>query len=919
MPDIRNPKTIAEASFSSSFRGYDQLEVRAFLQTLSRQLRDLDDLRAEADALVAEAKRELEAAQLVDEEVLAAKLGEDAVRILQTARDSATERLEAAETDAAELRATAEQEATELRSKADQDVAEVRAKADEDAEVIRRAAQDEADGLLADLTTRQSELDALVESEKNLVDEQRQAAFAQAQEEADEIRALARVESEKLVAEARHEGRMMVAEAKLVRERILTDLSRRRTNAKVQLEQLRAGRERLLEAIKAASTSVEEVNRDLDYSLPAARRAAEAAGRTVSAAAPVEELEREIQTARLVGAPIVSDDDVKAVVGPSPTEMAAAVVAEAHGVVVGDDEVDKPFDIESQPEPEPAPDLEAEVEPEIPDAPADPAESAAESDPQDEPPNDTADDGAGDDDADGLVLSEIGKDGRGGVFRRSKPLPPEAQGLPKEPVPTVDIAAEFEEVRVLDPTVELEVVSATNAAAAIVDLDPSLDQPDQAVENEPVELEPTDEASVETEAESEIDEPAGDPAKHETDEDETGEDETGKDGIDEGVDEPGEAQAEADAPEPHEVVAAEPEAEPETEAEADADAPEPEEAAAAESESETDAEVETEPEPEPEPEVEAATGGESDPDDSTVDDLFERLRADREKRVAQATTVLAGSAAAASVADAVDGDEPAPESPEPDDAPAKSTSKAKGKSKKSKAKTTDEPEAQKSQPAPELSRLQQAEQHVVARREALANVEKSTSKVLKRRLADEQNELLNLVRTNAADASIEAVAGDLSTHTGRYIEVALTKLQWAFTSGAGSLDASFDPAAAAQQAADEVFSDLREQVDKILAENDDPDVAIDLLRTLYREIKVQRMTNLASNLLVSAYNDGYYEQIDRAASVRWELAPDSQCGKACTSNVVAGSVEVGSTFPSGHLHPPATSGCRCLVIPESGS
>ncbi len=208
------------------------------------------------------------------------------------------------------------------------------------------------------------------------------AARLEAGRESEEIVSEGRRESERLVEDGRERGREMVNEAQLVRERMLRDLARKRQTGRAQVEQLRAGRDRLLESLTVAQHDLDHAVTDLVESVPEARAAAERAGLRVAAeeTPTVERLEAEIESARLVGHPLVDDGSVGADADPSfiTGEMEALTHIDA---ALGDeapmdvDESSELFDIdaeesaqksaeEPEPEPEPEPDPEPGPEPE---------------------------------------------------------------------------------------------------------------------------------------------------------------------------------------------------------------------------------------------------------------------------------------------------------------------------------------------------------------------------------------------------------------------------------------------------------------------------------------------------------------------------------------------------------------------------
>ncbi len=190
-PDPASPVQIADASFSTGRRGFDQNEVRDFLRMVSAELarllererfleRELNDVRANTDL----------SSVHMDDETLTRMLGEETARILNAARESSHEIREKAEQAAAQMLMEASDEATRLREEAEIEASRRRADAASDAE--------------AELSM------------------------------------------------AKQQGREMVNEARAYRERVLSELARRRELAREQIEQLVHGRDRLMQAFERA-------------------------------------------------------------------------------------------------------------------------------------------------------------------------------------------------------------------------------------------------------------------------------------------------------------------------------------------------------------------------------------------------------------------------------------------------------------------------------------------------------------------------------------------------------------------------------------------------------------------------------------------------------------------------------------------
>lgn len=325
------PDDVAAATFAVGRRGYETDEVRAYLKGVSAELgrlrRECDELRAQ---LAAKPREVVD----LDEGEVAQRLGEEAARVLTTAREAATQ-----------IRTRSEEAAAALVDEANEDAARTREHADVEAARLRHEAQ---------------------------------------------LQAEAEIEG------AKREGRDMVAEARAVRERMLDDVRRRREVAKAQLEQLRLGHERVLGTFELAADALAAVTADLRALVPDVRRNSAVETGPVPTVLPVGERERadaDVEAA-VVEAPVVvpagpppavhiSVPNRPASVDPAPAEAGPdaepAVDVEAEA---GDDRPtvlvrafslgEAPPEDERRPEPAGAPEplvivdeVAAEVEPEV--------------------------------------------------------------------------------------------------------------------------------------------------------------------------------------------------------------------------------------------------------------------------------------------------------------------------------------------------------------------------------------------------------------------------------------------------------------------------------------------------------------------------------------------------------------------------
>ena len=201
-PDPASPASVSSAQFPVSRRGYDQAEVRDFLRMVAAEQARLQERERSLEREL-KALREAKAPQqsVIDEDTATRLIGEEAARVLQTAREAA---------------------------------AQIRGRAEESSARLLREATDEAQRL-----REEAEIEAA---------RRRQDAAA---------------DSESELQMAKQQGRDMVNEARAYRERVLSELARRRELARQQIEQLIHGRDRLLQAFERSRIAAVEVMAEL--------------------------------------------------------------------------------------------------------------------------------------------------------------------------------------------------------------------------------------------------------------------------------------------------------------------------------------------------------------------------------------------------------------------------------------------------------------------------------------------------------------------------------------------------------------------------------------------------------------------------------------------------------------------------------
>ena len=212
------------------------------------------------------------------------------------------------------------------------------------------------------------------------------------------------------------------------------------------------------------------------------------------------------------------------------------------------------------------------------------------------------------------------------------------------------------------------------------------------------------------------------------------------------------------------------------------------------------------------------------------------------------------------------------------------------------------------------------------RNEALSAVVVSSARKLKRVLADEQNTVLGHLRGKRSSLEIDAILGSPEDHAKRYAAAIAEETMSSASAGAKSVKASGGSSrrvtqkAISEHTAATIASGLvagfREDTRIAIGEAEgDREVLSSLMRDVYRKWKMEMIDAHVDDIACSAYSKGAYLALEPGSALSWMVDPVSHCCSECEDNSLAGMVTRGDNFPTGHGHPPAHAGCRCLVCP----
>jgi DivIVA domain-containing protein len=216
----------------------------------------------------------------------------------------------------------------------------------------------------------------------------------------------------------------------------------------------------------------------------------------------------------------------------------------------------------------------------------------------------------------------------------------------------------------------------------------------------------------------------------------------------------------------------------------------------------------------------------------------------------------------------------------------------------------------------------------VRRDEMTAPLVKALARRMKRTLQDDQNDLLDRLRSRHFQWSADILPAD-PEHSDSYSTAALPHLVEAAQAGASFVGSegthgplTEEMTTVAHDLAETVLAPLRRR----LSEGDhlhgaDESVVAEHVGSAFREWKGERIERLAGDYVVAAFSVGSLAGSKRKKNllVEWIAATasgDEPCPD-CEDNMLNGPQRPGGEFPTGHVHPPAHPGCRCLLAPSA--
>lgn len=232
--------------------------------------------------------------------------------------------------------------------------------------------------------------------------------------------------------------------------------------------------------------------------------------------------------------------------------------------------------------------------------------------------------------------------------------------------------------------------------------------------------------------------------------------------------------------------------------------------------------------------------------------------------------------------------------------------------------------------SPEVEAASSQEGALVEQRDALlAPITAGVTRRLKRVLQDEQNRLLDQLRTRSGSWHEDL----LPTEQEQRAELA--KVSAGFLYDAAKAGQEFAQAVVPEASSSSSLSeeDLAPTADELAGamvtllrrrlpggEGGPPpgeiDDASEAIGAAFREWRGARLERVTGDYTIRAFGIGVLNTTAGDIGVRWIVNSDTEACADCDDNSLAGVLTAGEEFPTGQQSPPAHSGCRCLLAPS---
>jgi hypothetical protein len=214
------------------------------------------------------------------------------------------------------------------------------------------------------------------------------------------------------------------------------------------------------------------------------------------------------------------------------------------------------------------------------------------------------------------------------------------------------------------------------------------------------------------------------------------------------------------------------------------------------------------------------------------------------------------------------------------------------------------------------------------RDEVVTPAVEAMTRALKRQLVDDENAVLVHVRAKRTSLTLDAMFASVVEHTQRYeravhetaVGVAVDAARSLSDSRRADLRSTIARGGVVEAISEALSNDLlrplHEQIAAAIdAASGDRDALAAVLRSLFQEWKSQRLSLVIADIAHFTYARGLFLGCDGSTAVCWAVDPNGPACADAEDNALAGATPHGEKFPTGHQHPLAHAGCRCLAVP----
>lgn len=203
----------------------------------------------------------------------------------------------------------------------------------------------------------------------------------------------------------------------------------------------------------------------------------------------------------------------------------------------------------------------------------------------------------------------------------------------------------------------------------------------------------------------------------------------------------------------------------------------------------------------------------------------------------------------------------------------------------------------------------------------LLPLRRDAMKRAKRALQDDQNALLERLRTQKGRINVAAILGDGAEQNAQWIGLLSEPIGKAFIGAHTGLTTEPAPTVPEELTAGPIgalVGGLRSRLSAVITENDSPDSDDSISRAVsscFREARGQGLEAALGDALSAAWSRGVYQAVAPGTLLRWVPFEAGKCSD-CDDNALEPTPR-GKNFPTGQAYPPAHPGCRCLITPDA--